>query len=279
MGSVDRAFDLSGRVAIITGGAGLLGLEYADVLAEAGADIVVADFRREACQEAAEEICRRHGVRALPVPVDVTDEQQVEAMTARVMETFGKIDILVNNAALTAKGGSTGLSGYLSPFEEYPLDAWERSLKVNLTSMFLCSRAAGREMARRNRGVLVNISSIYGVVGPDPRLYEGTTNPYAASGKLSAPVSYAAAKGAVLSLTRYLATYWADRNIRVNALTPGGVYEQHDDTFVKNYAYRTPLGRMADKGDYRGAMLFLVSDASSYMTGANLVVDGGWTAW
>jgi NAD(P)-dependent dehydrogenase (short-subunit alcohol dehydrogenase family) len=279
MSSIDKLFDLSGRVAIITGAAGLLGTEYADVLAEAGANIVAVDMKQQACQETAERLMSVHRVKALPMPIDITDEDQIEEMVHKVIDTFHRIDILINNAALTAKGGSKDLSGYFSPFEEYPVEIWEKALKVNLTGMFLCSRAAGRQMVKQNRGVIVNISSTYGVVAPDQRIYEGSQNPYDKSTNLNTPICYSVTKGAVLALTRYLATYWAGKNIRVNTMTPGGVYEKHDEEFVKRYVYRTPLGRMADKGDYRGAMLFLVSDASSYMTGANLIVDGGWTTW
>jgi 2-deoxy-D-gluconate 3-dehydrogenase len=152
------------------------------------------------------------------------------------------------------------------------------ALRVNLTGMLLCAQAAGRQMLRQGGGVVVNISSTYGVVAPDQRIYEGVKSPYAESG-FNTPVSYAVTKTAVLGLTRYLATYWGRQNIRVNALTPHGVYDNHDETFVRNFVYRSPLGRMARNDEYRGALLFLVSDASSYMTGTNLVVDGGWTAW
>jgi NAD(P)-dependent dehydrogenase (short-subunit alcohol dehydrogenase family) len=151
---------------------------------------------------------------------------------------------------------------------------------VNLTGMLLCAQAAGRQMLRQDPagGVMVNISSTYGVVAPDQRVYEGVRSPYADAG-FNTPVSYAVTKTAVLGLTRYLATYWGKKNIRVNALTPHGVFDDHDEAFVRNFVYRSPLGRMARNDEYRGALLFLVSDASSYMTGANLIVDGGWTAW
>jgi 2-deoxy-D-gluconate 3-dehydrogenase len=188
----------------------------------------------------------------------------------------------VNNAALTVRGGSENLSpaDYFAPFEEYPLDIWEKAVRTNVTGMLLCAQAAGKQMLRQDPpgGVIVNISSTYGVVAPDQRLYTGVTSPYADTG-FNTPVSYAVTKTAVLGLTRYLATYWGSKNIRVNALTPHGVFDNHDDTFVRNFIYRSPMGRMARNDEYRGALLFLVSDASSYMTGANLIVDGGWTAW
>jgi 2-deoxy-D-gluconate 3-dehydrogenase len=196
------------------------------------------------------------------------------------VQRFGRLDILVNNAALTVRGGSERLrpEDYFAPFERYPRAVWDLAISVNLTGMVLCAQAAGRQMLSQGGGVVVNIASTYGVVAPDQRLYEGVTSPYAEAG-FNTPVSYAVTKTAVLGLTRYLATYWGRHNIRVNALTPHGVYDNHDETFVRNFVYRSPLGRMARNDEYRGALLFLVSDASSYMTGANLIVDGGWSAW
>jgi NAD(P)-dependent dehydrogenase (short-subunit alcohol dehydrogenase family) len=180
------------------------------------------------------------------------------------------------------RGGSERLSpaDYFAPFEEYKREVWDQAIDVNLTGMVLCAQAAGRQMLAQDPpgGVIVNISSTYGVVAPDQRLYEGVTSPYA-NASFNTPVSYAVTKTAVLGLTRYLATYWGRKGIRVNALTPHGVFDNHDDAFVHNFVYRSPLGRMARNDEYRGALLFLVSDASSYMTGANLIVDGGWTAW
>jgi 2-deoxy-D-gluconate 3-dehydrogenase len=200
----------------------------------------------------------------------------------RAVERFKRLDILVNNAALTVRGGSERLSpaDYFAPFEEYQRAVWDQALAVNLTGMVLCAQAVGRHMLRQDPpgGVIVNISSTYGVVAPDQRLYDGVKSPYAET-SFNTPVSYAVTKTAVLGLTRYLATYWGNKQIRVNALTPHGVFDNHDEAFVRNFAYRSPLGRMARNDEYRGALLFLVSDASSYMTGANLIVDGGWTAW
>jgi 2-deoxy-D-gluconate 3-dehydrogenase len=159
-------------------------------------------------------------------------------------------------------------------FEDYPLEAWNQALDVNLTGMFLCCRATVRPMLKGGQGVIINLCSIYGLVGPDQKIYqlEGEAARYK-------PVHYSVTKAGVLGLTKYLATYYAGKNIRVNALTPGGVFNQHHDDFVQAYSARAVLGRMAEKDEMNGALLFLASDASSYMTGANLVVDGGWTAW
>jgi 2-deoxy-D-gluconate 3-dehydrogenase len=195
-------------------------------------------------------------------------------MVERTLAERGRIDILINNAALDPKFDPKHANGQAVSFEDYPLDLWNRSLAVDLTGMFLCAQAVAKPMLGRGRGVIVNIASIYGLVGPDQRIYEkpGMQPRYK-------PVAYSVTKSAVLGLTRYLATYWAGKNIRVNTLTPGGTFHEHDDEFTMRYSHRTPLGRMADPSEYCGALLFLVSDASSYMTGANLVVDGGWTAW
>jgi len=224
----------------------------------------------------------RKTAQALGVGLDVTDQASANHTVRAAAEAFGRLDILVNNAALTVRGGSERLSpaDYFAPFEDYQLDVWNQALRTNLTGMLLCAQAAGRQMLAQERpgGVVVNISSTYGVVAPDQRLYDGVRSPYADTG-FNTPVSYAVTKTAVLGLTRYLATYWGTRNIRVNALTPHGVFDDHDAAFVRNFVFRSPLGRMARNDEYRGALLFLVSDASSYMTGANLIVDGGWTAW
>jgi NAD(P)-dependent dehydrogenase (short-subunit alcohol dehydrogenase family) len=272
-------FRLDGRVALVTGGAGLLGRRYCEVLLQAGARVVIGDLDGGRAEALATEL---PSAEALGVRLDVADEASVHQTVGRAVERFGRLDILVNNAALTVRAGSERLSpvDYFAPFEDYKREVWDQALSVNLTGMVLCAQAAGRQMLGQDPpgGVMVNISSTYGVVAPDQRLYEGVTSPYAETG-FNTPVSYAVTKTAVLGLTRYLATYWGDKNIRVNALTPHGVFDNHDDSFVRNFVYRSPLGRMARNDEYRGALLFLVSNASSYMTGANLIVDGGWTAW
>jgi NAD(P)-dependent dehydrogenase (short-subunit alcohol dehydrogenase family) len=272
-------FRLDGRVALVTGGAGLLGRGYCEALLQAGARVVIGDLDGARAEELAAQLSKKD---ALGLRQDVADEASVQQTMHRTVEHFGRIDILVNNAALTVRGGSERLppADYFAPFEEYKREVWDQALSVNLTGMLLCAQAAGKLMLRQDPpgGVMVNISSTYGVVAPDQRLYDDVKSPYAETG-FNTPVSYAVTKTAVLGLTRYLATYWGSKNIRVNALTPHGVFDNHDDSFVRNFVYRSPLGRMARNDEYRGALLFLVSDASSYMTGANLIVDGGWTAW
>jgi NAD(P)-dependent dehydrogenase (short-subunit alcohol dehydrogenase family) len=271
-------FELRGQVAIITGGAGLLGLQHAAAIAGAGGHPVIADVAEGAATASAAELTTRYGVDALGVGVDITRPPAVERMVRTVLDRFGRIDILINNAALTVKGGSARAAAYFAPFEEYPLDLWEEALRVNLTGLFLCCQAVGKVMVAQGSGVILNIASDVGTISPDHRIYEGVKNPYA-DGPLNTPIAYATTKAAVINFTRYLATYWADKGIRVNCLSPGGVYAGHDAQFVKNLTARIPLGRMAEADEYRGAVLFLVSKASSYMTGANLIVDGGRTAW
>jgi NAD(P)-dependent dehydrogenase (short-subunit alcohol dehydrogenase family) len=274
-------FRLDGRVALVTGGAGLLGRRYCEALMQAGAQVVIGDLDGERAEALALELdAKRAG--ALGLRLDVTSQASVTEAVEHVLHKFNRLDILVNNAALTVRGGSERVSpaDYFAPFEDYKLEVWEQALQTNLTGMLLCAQAAGRQMLSQQPrgGVIVNISSTYGVVAPDQRLYEGVKSPYANT-SFNTPVSYAVTKTAVLGLTRYLATYWGDKQIRVNALTPHGVFDNHDESFVRNFVYRSPMGRMARNDEYRGALLFLVSDASSYMTGANLIVDGGWTAW
>ena len=275
--SLPAQFDLSGRVALVTGGAGLLGAEFCRTLVQAGAQVVVADLDAQAAQQVAAGINRpaQAARRALAVESDVSQPQSVQRMVAATLETFGRLDILVNSAALDPKfdphHNQPGASG---AFEDYPLEAWRQALEVNLTGAFLCCQAAVAPMLAQGGGVIVNISSIYGLAGPDQRLYQRPGE--AAQFK---PVYYSVTKAGILGLTRYLATYYAGKNIRANALSPGGVFNGHDEQFLQAYAARTVLGRMADKDELNGALLFLVSGASSYMTGANLVVDGGWTAW
>lgn len=272
-------FDLRGRVAIVTGGAGLLGRRHCHALAEAGASVVVADIRPDEAEKVVESLGRGGDSPLYAVGVDVSKAASVEKMVHRVQNRFGKIDILINNAALTVKGGTDQARDYFLPFEEYPEVLWAQSLAVGLTGAYLCAQQVGRIMLKQQNGVIVNISSTYGIVGPDSRIYEGSQNPYDEGRGLNTPVAYSVVKSGIIGLTRYLAAHWRGKNIRVNTLTPGGVFDGHDDKFVENYSAKTILGRMAEVDEYKGALLFLSSDASSYMTGANLIVDGGWTAW
>jgi len=261
---------LNGRVVILTGAAGLLGRQYTRALLGAGARVALLDQNASGV----EELSRETGHDTVPVVVDITDRRAVRDAVEAVVRAFGRVDVLVNNAAIDPKFDETALADRHTSFEEFPLEVWNESLAVNLTGMFLCAQAVAKPMLAQGGGVIVNVSSMYGLVGPDQRLYEEV-------GKSAAfkPVSYSVTKSAVSGFTKYLATYWAGKNIRVNTLTLGGVEHQQSAGFRERYAARTPLGRMARSDEYCGALLFLASDASSYMTGSDLVVDGGWTAW
>jgi 2-deoxy-D-gluconate 3-dehydrogenase len=273
MTSIMDQFKLDRRVAVLTGGAGLLGREFSRTLAEAGAQVVIADRDRPASEALADELNRR-GLTALGVETDVTRPDSVNRMVKAALTAFGRVDILVNSAALDPKFDPDHIQDRVGSFEDFPLEAWEQSLSVDLTGAFLCAQAVASPMLENDGGVIVNLCSIYGLVGPDQRIYQTPGGPVTFK-----PVTYSVTKAGVLGLTRYLATYYASKNIRVNALSPGGVYNDHDPGFIEAYSSRAVLGRMARKDELNGALLFLASDASAYMTGANLVVDGGWTAW
>jgi 2-deoxy-D-gluconate 3-dehydrogenase len=270
-----NAFDVSGRTVIVTGAAGLLGQEYARALAGAGASVVLADINRDLVTAVATDLRDKPGA-AIGVAVDITDEVSVAQLIRTTLSTFGRIDGLVNNAAVNPSFGGDRTAEFDLPFERYSLALWNRALAVNLTGMFLCAREVAPTMLAQQRGVIVNVSSTYGLVGPDQRLYDAERPDDRRGYK---PVAYSVTKSGVLGFTHYLAAYWAGTGIRVNTLTPGGVFANQSEEFVRRYSARTPLGRMANSGEYSAALLFLLSDASSYMTGANLVVDGGWTAW
>lgn len=297
MDNLPKQFDLTGRVALVTGGAGLLGVEFCRTLMEAGAHVVVADIDEEAAKSTAASLndiqpANQGGIsesreRAMGFQTDVASKDSVRQLLRTTLEEYDRLDILVNSAALDPKVASQDVSfsrsetnqpENLNPlnetFEDYPLEFWNHALDVNLTGMFLCCQAAGKQMLEQKSGVIINICSIYGLVGPDQRIYQVPDEP-----PRYKPVYYSVTKAGVLGLTRYLATYYAGKGIRVNALTPGGVYTGQDDAFLDAYSGRTLMGRMAEKNEMNGAILFLASDASSYMTGANLIIDGGWTAW
>ncbi len=274
MQNVLDKFSLKGSTVLVTGGGGLLGRQFALALAQAGADVMLADLAYEAAADQA-EVIRAEGLSAEALAVDVVDPDSTRAMVEQTLARFGRLDVLINSAALDPKFDPQHQSEQAAnAFETYSLEAWRKALDVNLTGMFLASQAAVQPMLAQGKGVIINICSTYGINGPDQRIYirpDGTRS--------YKPVYYSVTKAGVLGFTRYLAAYYAGKNIRVNALTPGGVYNQHDEVFVKAYSAKTILGRMANIDEMSAAMLFLASDASSYMTGANLIVDGGWTAW
>ena len=273
---VAKLFDLSGQVAVITGGCGLLGYRHAEVIAAAGGIPVLVDLGSTDPAGRARELSDRYGGKALGCSADITSPADVQALLATVLAEFGTVDILINNAANNPKvEASTG--GGWSRLENFSLVMWEADIAVGLTGAFLCSQVIGAEMARRTKGVIINVASDLALISPDQRLYhqEGVRP----DDQPVKPVTYSVVKTGLIGLTRYLATYWADRGVRVNAISPGGVYDGQPQEFVSRLQQLIPLSRMARVDEYQGAILFLCSEASSYMTGTNLVIDGGRSTW
>lgn len=263
-------FSLKNKTAIVTGALGLLGKKHCEALAQAGANVVVADLDESGAETFAECLGEQHG----GLKVDVTSEQSLKIARDKIITRYGSIDILVNNAAINDMFENPGMAKELLAFENYPLDAFKKSLDVNITGVFLASQIFGSVMAEQGSGSIINIASTYGVVGPDQTIYRdecGEQTFY------KSPV-YPVTKGAVVNFTRFLAAYWGNKGVRVNTLSPGGVENSQNEFFIQNYSAKTLLGRMAKPTDYQGALVFLASEASAYMTGANLIVDGGWTA-
>ena len=267
MKTLKKLISLKKRTALITGGAGHLGLVMAETVAELGADVVLLDINTDQSVKKAHQIQKRFKVKVLPLAVDLTDDTAISTVPGVVAKEFGRLNILINCAALV---GTSKLKGWAVPFREQNLHTWRMALEVNLTATFALVQSCRDLMDRSRHGSIINISSIYGMVGPDMELYRGTT--------LGNPAAYAASKGGLLQLTRWLATVLAPK-IRVNTITIGGVFRNHKEPFLSRYKNRTPLKRMATEEDVKGAVAYLASDLSSYVTGQNLVVDGGWTAW
>ena len=269
-------FDLTGRVAVITGGAGLLGTKHAEIIAAAGGSPVLLDLPQAKPEAAAAAIATKYGVDAIGLVTDITQPAEVENVRDKLLARFRRIDILINNAANNPKVESGG-SKVWSRLEHFPLEVWNDDLRVGLTGAFLCSRVFGSEMAKRGKGVILNIASDLAMIAPDQRLYRQQGLPE--DEQPVKPVTYSVVKTGLIGLTRYLATYWATSGVRVNAISPGGVFNNQPQAFLAELHQRIPLARMAHADEYQGSILFLCSDASSYMTGANLVVDGGRTCW
>ena len=266
-------FDLSGKTTIVTGGAGTIGSRVCKGLAAHGANVAVVDLNHKAAQGLAAEIEREFNAATLAVACDVADPESVNAMVGAVCAKFGTIDFLHNNAAAKA----SDLEAFFAPVEEFTLDVWREVMAVNLDGMFLVAQAVGKQMILQpTGGSILQTASTYGIVGPDFRVYEGSE--YLGC-KITTPPVYAASKAGVVGLTKFLATYWAAEQVRVNTLVPGGVESGQNETFQNNYSARTPLGRMAQSDEMVGAVVYAASDASTYMTGQMLVVDGGWSAW
>lgn len=268
---MENPFSLSGKTAIVTGSLGLIGRNHCKALYEAGANLIVTDIDNTNCQLFAKEL----GDRASGIGADITNPEDVKKLRDFTLNTFGSIDILVNNAAINDKFEDPAALFEQSKFENYPLELWHKSIAVNVTGMFLCSQIIGTVMSECGKGSIINVASTYGIVAPNQDLYIDESG----NQKFFKTPAYPVTKGAVISFTKYLAAYWGAKGVRVNTLTPGGVENNQDEFFIAEYSKRTPLKRMAQPTDYKGALVFLASDASAYMTGSNLVVDGGFTIW
>lgn len=260
-------FDLNNRVALITGGAGLLATEHAIALADYGAKVYLSDFNFAKCEEAVGKLVAM-GINAIALQADVTSKQSWQDTLDTILKNDGKIDILVNNAGFTNQSKSANFD---ATFENFPLEDWNSIMNVNLTGTFLGCQVIGKHMVENGKGSIINIASLYGVVSPNHKMYPGTG--------ISQPVAYSVSKHGVVSLTKYLATLWAEKGVRVNSLTPGGIFNGHDGLFLERFKQLNPIGRMSDKSELRGGIVFLASDASSHVVGHNLIIDGGWTAW
>ena len=270
---IQSLFDLSGRVAIVTGGAGMLGYHHGTILAAAGANVILLDLARTSPWIRAEQLQAAHGTECLGLAADITSEESLFQVRDAILDKFGRIDILINNAANNPNVEADPQGKQWSRLENFPLDVWNADIAVGLTGAFLCSRIFGTEMAKRSRGVIVNVSSDLGVIAPDQRLYRKDGIPE--DQQPVKPVTYSVVKTGLIGLTRYLSTYWTAQQIRVNAISPGGVFAGQPQEFTSKLHQLIPMGRMANEDEYEGAILFLCSDASSYMTGHNLIVDGG----
>jgi NAD(P)-dependent dehydrogenase (short-subunit alcohol dehydrogenase family) len=274
--SVRDSFDLDGRVAIITGGAGLLGQKHAEAVAELDGIPCLLDLDAERAAEAASRISQVYNCQSFGAALDITKPEAIDAIRTQILDQFGRIDILINNAANNPKMENSDGANW-SRFEELPMQIWNDDISVGLTGAMLCSRIFGSHMAENGGGVILNIASDLGIIAPDQRIYrnEGET----ADTQNVKPVTYSVVKAGLIGLTKYLATYWPDKGVRANVLAPGGVYNGQDEAFVDRLTNLIPMGRMADKDEYKAAVAFMISDASSYMNGSTLSIDGGRTVW
>lgn len=266
-------FSLKNKTALITGGAGILGQKFCVGLAESGANVAIVDINQEAAENLAHQLARDYGTKTKGICCNITDPAAVVQMVNHVVAEFGEINILHNNAA--SKGSHP--KEFFAPFEDYSLEQWREVMAINIDAMFLVAQAVGKQMIKQGKGgSIIQTSSIYGIMAPDQRIYKGSEY---MGFQINTPAVYSTSKAAVVGLTRFLATYWADKGIRVNTITPGGNESGQNETFKQNYSARIPLGRMAQPDEMVCALLYLASDASSYVTGQNLVLDGGLSAW
>ena len=269
---IPKIFDVKHKNIVLTGASGTLGSQYSHFLSAAGSNMILVDLYDKKNKMLEKQIVKKYHTKCKSYLADISNKEEIKNVSSKIISEFRTIDGLINNAGFTSTFAKKQTKSYVTSFEEFPLELWNKTLAVNLTGVFLCSQEFGKVMAKRKKGVIINIASHYGLIGADQRIY--------GKSGLNLSASYAASKAGIVNLTRYLASYWRKKNIRVNTLTPGGVLNRkhHSREFVKKYSERTILNRMANENEYNGAILFLISDASSYMTGGNLVIDGGWTA-
>lgn len=267
MKTVHELMDMNGRVSLITGATGHIGKSIAEVLAELGSCLILLDLDKLKLDEVSAEIREKYGVRVETLQLDLEDEPAIREVPNFINKNFSQLDVLVNNAAFV---GTSDMPGWATSFEEQSVATWKRAMDVNLTSAFALSQACVGLLKSSGRGVIINTASIYGLYGPDPGLYEGT--------QMGNPAAYSASKGGLLQLTRWLSTTLAP-DVRVNAFSPGGVYRNQSEKFCERYISRTPMGRMAVEEDFKGVIAYLASDMSCYVTGQNILVDGGWGVW
>ena len=276
MKSVKESFNLTDKIAVITGGAGMLGNKHAAAIAEFGGIPILLDIDKKVGTEQASRIAHEYQANCEFKLCDITDESQISSVRDSLLSKFGHIDILINNAAIDPKVEEKSDQN-LCRLEEFPVDQWNLELAVGLTGAMLCSKVFGLEMSKNGKGVILNISSDLGIIAPDQRLYKKSGLPN--DKQPVKPVTYSVIKHGLIGLTKYLATYWVDEGVRVNSISLGGVSNNQDPKFVERITNLIPLGRMAHENEYKAAIIFLVSDASSYMTGSNLVIDGGRSCW
>ena len=265
-----KIFDIKGKTIVLAGSAGKVGSRFAHILSNAGANVILVDKDDIKNKKLELEIIKKYKTKATAQNIDINDTKQVKKLVEVILKKYKKIDVLINNAHIVPRNHPDRDA----PFEKFPVELWDETISNNMRGIFLCSKEIGKSMIKRKKGIIINISSIYGITGPDQKIYGAS--------RLNSPAYYSATKGAMVNLTKYLASYWGSKNIRVNTLTLGGIFDKKlhsGKEFVKNYSNKTMLGRMSNEKDYDGAILFLTSDASSYMTGSNLIIDGGWTAW
>jgi len=264
-------FTVKNKVIAIIGATGILGTEYVKFLSKLGAKLIIGDLDLNRCKELSKKL-NSNGSDTFPIQIDITDESNVKNFFNIIKNEFSSLDVLINNAQVKP-------ANFYAPFDKYDKKTILEVLDGNLVGVTLSSQEAIKLFLNQEfGGVIINVASVYGIIAPDQRIYDNTKNIYFPEHNFSSPVSYSISKAGIVQLTKYLASYYREKNIRLNCLTIGGVYDNHDKNFVKNYSYRTTLGRMASKSEYNGAILFLCSDASSYMTGSNLIIDGGWSA-